>query len=99
MKNIKHFIFLGMFFVSLFISTPAFSACSCLCVGNQRQWVCSNTWDVPAGYCGGYCSGSYRHNNSDNLVSIEDNLFSKIEGMGEIDILRNHQLSLLTKQN
>lgn len=35
----------------------ALAKCYCMCVNNEKQWVCQNSWDVPAGYCGGWCSG------------------------------------------
>lgn len=34
------------------------AACRCAYASNQRQWICANSWDVPAGYCGGYCMGA-----------------------------------------
>jgi len=52
MKNILLVVFLLLGFTG----TMAQASCSCICVGNQKQQVCANTWDIPVGYCGGYCS-------------------------------------------
>lgn len=35
----------------------AMADCYCMCVNNEKQMVCENTWDVPTGFCSGWCSG------------------------------------------
>lgn len=48
---------LGIVLLSLFvIPQTVLAGCSCMCVNNNKAWVCSNSWDVPAGYCGGWCT-------------------------------------------
>lgn len=51
----KQSIFTVLF--TLAMAATASAACQCMCVANQKQWICTNTYDVPAGFCSGYCSG------------------------------------------
>ncbi len=41
--------------VLMAMATTASADCICMCVQNEKQWVCENTFDVPAGWCGGPC--------------------------------------------
>ena len=40
----------------LFAASSVMAKCYCMCVENEKQWVCENSWDVtPGHYCGGPC--------------------------------------------
>ena len=32
--------------------------CYCACINNEKQMVCENEWEVPTGWCGGWCQGN-----------------------------------------
>ena len=57
MKTIKLLVVAATLSIVLGVASAALAECSCVCVNNNKQWVCSNSWDVKAGFCGGPCYG------------------------------------------
>lgn len=51
-------------------ASESYAGCRCVCSSNSREWICTNSWDVPVGYCGGWCSSSIDTNDKTQMLSM-----------------------------
>ena len=67
------------------MSVTAQAGCQCMCVNNQKQWVCSNSLDIPVGFCDGWCSGYKSQGPVLDLLSSNQKISEKSLLVSSID--------------